>query len=655
MTLGHPVPRSGTQGARHLISRKHFLSLAGVTAGSAGLAGCGFFSIGPDQGGDAGTGPKGKEAPALAAQVEAGNLPPVEQRLPKNPRVIEPLESVGSYGGTLQTVLESTDPSWLWMTVVHDHLITWDPLYTEIIPNIAEAVDIEDDGRVYVFHLREGMRWSDGEPLTTEDLTWWYENVLLNKNVTPAIPSRLMSGGKPVKVEASGDWEVRFSFESPNSLFLENLAIHGPPFRLLPKHYLEQFHKDFNKGLKDDWGATFLSKIDELENVDLPVLSAWVPKNPHGDGGRQVWERNPYYWKVDPEGSQLPYIDSVVFTFFSDEGPLLLAAANGDVDIYQRQEITIPKNRPVLSEGQEKGNYKLVKVREPNHNTIGVCLNLTHKNPAKRKMFQNKDFRIGLSHAINRQQIIDLVYQRQGRPWQTAPRPDVPFYQSEDFGTQYTEFDLDLAREHLAKAGYAKLDGEKRLIGEDGKPIVISVLCQSRYPDLIDAMEFVKRTWAEVGVELKIDTASSELVETRLNANDYDCTLDKGELGYLDLVADPRWLFATGGSSYAPLWSHWYEGGEPSEPPPEAMQKQIRIYQERVVGSPAVEDRYAAIKEIIEIARDEFWTMGISLPGDPFSIVSNRLHNVPGDDQMWMSFKCPYPAVTNMSTYYLDS
>src|SRR5690606_3182918 len=192
------------------------------------------------------------------------------------------------------------------------------------------------------------------EPLTTEDLTWWYENVLLNKNVTPAIPSRLMSGGKPVKVEASGDWEVRFSFESPNSLFLENLAIHGPPFRLLPKHYLEQFHKDFNKGLKDDWGATFLSKIDELENVDLPVLSAWVPKNPHGDGGRQVWERNPYYWKVDPDGSQLPYIDSVVFTFFSDEGPLLLAAANGDVDIYQRQEITIPKNRPVLSEGQEK-------------------------------------------------------------------------------------------------------------------------------------------------------------------------------------------------------------------------------------------------------------------------------------------------------------
>ncbi|WP_161605979.1 ABC transporter substrate-binding protein [Microlunatus speluncae] len=639
-----------------MITRKRFLALAGITTGSAGLAGCGFFSIGPDQGGgEESTGPKGKEAPMLAEQVSAGTLPAVDQRLPKAPRVIEPLERVGQYGGTLQTVLESTDASWLWMTVVHDHLITWDPLYTKIIPNIAESFEVEQDGRVYVFRLREGMRWSDGEPLTSGDLTWWHENVLLNEKITPVVPRTLTSNGKPVQVSANGDWEVTFTFDAPNSLFLEQIAIHGPPFRLLPRHYLEKFHKDFNAELKDDWAEDFLAKIDELENIELPVLSAWVPKNPHGDGGRQVWERNPYYWKTDPDGSQLPYIDQVVFTFFSDEGPLLLAAANGDVDIYQRQEVTIPKNRPVLSEGMEQGGYSLIKVREPNHNTIGVCLNLNVKDAGKRKMFQNKDFRIGLSQAINRQQIIDLVYQRQGRPWQTAPRPEVPFYTSEDFGTQYTEFDLDVAREHFAKAGYSELNADKRLLGEGGKPIVISVLCQSRYPDLIDAMEFVKRTWNEVGIELRIDTASPELVSTRMEANDYDCTLDKGELGYLDLIADPRWLFATGGSSYAPLWSAWYEGGDPNEAPPEAMQRQMTIYREQVVSTSDQAAQYAAIKEIIEIARDEFWTMGISLPGDPFCIKTNRIHNVPGDDQMWMSFKCPYPAVTNMTTYYLDS
>ncbi|MFC7619912.1 ABC transporter substrate-binding protein [Microlunatus sp. GCM10028923] len=625
-----------------------------MTAGAAGLGGCAFFSLEPDRN-EAKAGPKGTEAPTLAEQVAAGALPPVEQRLPRNPRVIEPLDQIGVYGGALQTVLESTDASWLWMTVVHDHLITWDPGYREIIPNIAEAYEVERDGALYVFHLREGMRWSDGEPLTAADLTWWYENVLRNESVTPVEPRALTAGGRPVRVSASGDWEVRFAFDSPNSLFLEQIAIHGPPFRLLPRHYLEQFHGGINPDLPDDWSQDFLAKIDELENIDLPVLSAWVPRNPHGDGGRQVWERNPYYWKVDPDGSQLPYLDSVVFTFFAEEGPLLLAAANGDVDLYQRQEITIPKNRPVLSDGQDLGDYQLIKVQEPNHNTVGICINLTHPDPVRRKMFQNKDFRIGLSHAINRQQIIDLVYLRQGRPWQTAPRPEVPFYDAEAFGTQYTEFDLELARDHLGRAGYTERDGEGRLLGDDGKPIVITVLCQSRYQDLIDCMEFVKRTWAQVGIELRIETASSELVSTRLDANDYDCTLDKGEIGYLDLLADPRWLFATGGSSYAPLWSRWYEGGEPNEPPPAVMQRQMSIYRERVVGTADRDTQYAAIQEVIEIARAEFWTMGISLPGEPFCVRTNRLRNVPGDDQMWMSFKCPYPAVTNMTTYYLES
>jgi peptide/nickel transport system substrate-binding protein len=344
----------------------------------------------------------------------------------------------------------------------------------------------------------------------------------------------------------------------------------------------------------------------------------------------------------------------VAFTFFTDPEPLLLSAANGDVDFYTRAEVTIPRNRPTLSAAQKRGRYRLITEKDPNHNTIGVCLNLTHKDAAKRKMYQNKDFRIGLSHGINRQQIIDLVYQKQGRPWQTAPRPDVPFYSGDDFGTQYTKFDLAAAEDHLSRAGYAERSANGDRIGEDGKRIVITVLCQSRYPDTIDAMEFVKKTWRELGIELRIDTVSPDLVTERLTANDYDCTLDKGELGYLDLVIDPRWLFATGGSSYAPLWSNWYEGGTPAEEPPESMRRQMQMYRERVIGSANQDEQYAALKDIIDVAKDEFWTMGVSLPGDPYAIKSDRLHNVPGDGQMWLSFKAPYPAVTNVTTYYLD-
>ena len=638
---------------RQTISRKQFLALGGAVVGTSLISGCGIFSLDPDKEDGGKAGDKGKQSPILDEQTKSGALPPVEERLPANPRVIQPLNQAGIYGGTLQTVLESTDPSWLWMTVTHDHLVTWDPDYTEIIPNVAEKFEVIADGKEYVFTLREGMRWSDGEPFNADDLMFWYEEILLNKAVTPVVPTQLKVGDDPVVVSKLGEYQVKFTFASPSALFLEQLAPHFPPFRLLPRHYLEKFHKNFNAKLDDGWAADFLQKVDEVENVDLPVLSAWVPKNPHSDGGRQVWERNPFYFKVDPDGSQLPYIDEVVFTFL-EEAPLLLRAANGDVDFYQRQGITVPKNRPVLSEGQEKGKYKLVKLKDPNHNTIGICLNLNHADPAKRRMLQNKDFRIGLSHAIDRKQIIDLVYLRQGEIWQTAPRPDVPFYDSDDFGKQYTEFDLDLARKQLDKAGYSELDGEKRRLDKAGKPIVLTVLAQSRYPDTVDAMEFVKRTWADVGVELRIDTVSPELVTTRMDANKYDCTLDKGELGYLDLIADPRWLFATGGSSYAPLWSRWYEGGSPSEEPPEAMKRQMAIYREKVFASTDQKVQYEGIREIIEIARDEFWTMGVSLPGAPFAVVSNRLHNVPGDDKMWLAFKAPYPAVTNMTQYYLQ-
>lgn len=637
------------------VSRRHLLALSASAGGLAALSGCSFFSTKPKSEDQSPRTAKGKEAPVLAQRVKAGSLPAVNKRLPKKPRVIEPLDRPGVYGGTWRTVLASTDPSWLWMTVTNDHLVTWDPGYSKIIPNVAEDFQVQDDGRTFVFKLREGMRWSDGQPFTSEDLTWWYENILLNKQITPVIPTALRVPAGNVKVTAQGPWQVTFTFPTPNALFLQELTPHGPPFWLVPKHYLQQFHKKFNPKLPSDWAQNFIAKMDQLENIHLPVVSPWVPKNPHGDGGRMVWERNPYYWKVDSDGSQLPYIDTVAFTFFAEQQPLLLSIANGDVDFYTRAEVTIPKNRPVLAQAQKSGGYTLINEKDPDQNTIGICLNLTHKDAAKRKMYQNKDFRIGLSYAIDRQQIINLVYQRQGRPWQTAPRPEVPFYnKTQEMGTQYTQYNLEKARQHFAAAGYGKLDSSGRRLGENGQPIAIDVLCQSRYPDTVDAMQFVRDTWAKVGVELRIDTASPELVGERLTANDYDCTLDKGELGYLDMITDPRWMFANAGSSYAPLWSNWYESGTPAEAPPPQMQRQMQIYRKRVVGTSDQKAQYAAMQEIIDIAKDQFWTMGISLPGDPFAVKSNRMHNVPGNDKMWLSFKAPYPAVTNVTTYYLE-
>ena len=237
---------------RRVISRKEFLALGASIAGASFLSSCSALSMGPeskDKNGQAGAGTKTKEAPALAARVKSGDLPPLAERLPKSPRVIEVVDKLGTYGGTWRTVDASTDPSWPWMTVCHDHLITWDPTWSEIIPNVAESFEVNGGGKEYVFKLREGMKWSDGEPFTADDLVFWYEKIFSNKELTPVPSSVLQINGKPLVVEKRGDFVVAFSFAEPNALFLENLAIHGPPFRLLPRHYLEQFHKEFNPDL----------------------------------------------------------------------------------------------------------------------------------------------------------------------------------------------------------------------------------------------------------------------------------------------------------------------------------------------------------------------------------------------------------------------
>ncbi|HVX43164.1 MAG TPA: ABC transporter substrate-binding protein [Mycobacteriales bacterium] len=636
------------------VSRKQFLTWGAVAFGGTAMSGCSAFSLQPDSDVSANSGPKGKEAPELAALVKSGDLPPVEKRLPDRPLVIAAVDRIGQYGGTWRTVLESTDPSWLWMTVRNDQLVAWDPTWHKLIPNVAESYQIKGNGREYEFTLRRGLKWSDGAPFTADDLMFWYEKVLHNKELTPEISPTLISDGKPVIVRKVDDFTVRFLFASPNSQLLQNIAVHIPPFDLMPAHYLKKFHQDFNHDLGGGWADTFLQKADPLNNVDLPVLSPWIAQNPHGEGDRQVWQRNPYYFKVDAEGSQLPYIDRVVFSFFQDPGPLLLQGANGDIDLYMRAAVTIPANKPVLYDGQEHGHYKLIDVREPDQNTMGLCLNLNHKDPQKRRLYQTKEFRIGLSHGIDRQQIIDLMYQRQGRPWQTGLRPEVPFYDSEDIGTQYTEFDLDRAEHHLTRAGVGKRGKHGRRLGLDGKPIVVDVLVPTRYPVFVDTLELVKTTWGKLGIELRISNASAELVSTRLTANQFDATVDTGELGYLGMLSDPRWLFATSGSSYAMLWSQWYQGGKPSEKPPPAMLRQMDLYRSQVMGQANLKKQYAAMKEIIHIARDEFWTMGISLPSGAFAIVSDRIQNVPGPDKMWLSFKCPYPAVTNPCQYFIE-
>ncbi|WP_115850475.1 ABC transporter substrate-binding protein [Thermasporomyces composti] len=201
------------------LTRRGFM-WGGAVLATYSLSGCRFLSTDPDNRSrrdDAQRTPdrKGKEAPSLARLVEAGELPPVEERLPKEPLVVEPVERIGTYGGTWRTaILGPADAAWIERTIGYDNLVRWDPDFTEVIPNLARAIETSPDGRVYTIQLREGVRWSDGEPFTADDLVFANEDVVKNEKLSPVPPEN------PATFEKLDDYTVRITFERPNGLFL---------------------------------------------------------------------------------------------------------------------------------------------------------------------------------------------------------------------------------------------------------------------------------------------------------------------------------------------------------------------------------------------------------------------------------------------------
>lgn len=188
-----------------------------------------------------------KEAPELAKLVEEGKLPTVAERLPKNPLVVEPVEKIGQYGGDWRLGHVGTHLTHMSRYMGYENLIRWSPGWKGIIPNLAEKWEASEDAKEYTFYLREGVKWSDGAPFTADDILFWYEDILLNTDLTPTIPKDFVG----LTVEKIDDYTVKFIFEQPNGLFLMRAAGVNM-FILRPKHYLKQFHPKYNETNLDE-------------------------------------------------------------------------------------------------------------------------------------------------------------------------------------------------------------------------------------------------------------------------------------------------------------------------------------------------------------------------------------------------------------------
>jgi peptide/nickel transport system substrate-binding protein len=616
-----------------------------------------------------------QEAPSLAKLVAAGQLPPLARRLPDEPMVVHPFKTPGSYGGTWRLSMASaSDIGSLARTIGYENLTRWktwspDVKQADILPdvemNVAQSVDITEDGKVYTFRLRKGLRWSDGHPYTADDVMFWYEDVYSDDQLMPGKPAWSVRGGKPLVVEKIDDYTIAFRFAAPNGLLLQWLAkpAYDPEPNVptaYPRHYLSQFHRKYNKDTEataraagaQSWVTWFHSKADAWRNPEVPRLNPWIVTTGigQGNGSRVIAHRNPYYFKVDTAGNQLPYIDDVTVDIVTDAQVMLLKAANGDFDMVDSYIgfVTTPENKSVLSDNEKRGNYSFYEVLPNRANLMIVSLNLVAKDPRKRAFLADKAFRQALSVAIDRKELISLVWLDQGRPYQVVERPESPLF-DEKMATQFTKFDPTIANAMLDKAGYTKKNSDGIRLDQSGEPIQITIDISVLRQPWIDAGQLIKGYWRAVGVELFVNTMDTNALFQRVQNNDHEAAVWSASAG-ADTIFDPKYYFPSSRIAfYASTWGNWYTHTANAEEPSDAAKKQMALYDE-VLASLDPAKRIALMKQLMQITVEEFYSIGIVQPTTDYGIVNNRLRNVP--PVLLASTEYTHPGVANPEQFF---
>ena len=328
--------------------------------------------------------------PLFSARVSSGDLPSIDQRLPKEPLVILPYDAIGNYGGTLKgaaLAMESGTSEILgWRQV---NLVRMSKDNVTLTPDVAKSWKWNSDSTEVTFRLREGHKWSNGEPFTVDDVVFFMDDIIHNKELNAEIPSSWMHGGKPVRVQKVDDLNVKFIFAIPNFGFLNYLGTEGSYFTpyaaanvLKPLHI--KYNPNANQVAKDagykSWVEYFKVHYHKWKDavtatkfgLKVPTLeSHLLAESPNSQ--RRIFIANPYYFKVDTAGNQLPYIDRHHERFL-DKELWSLEVINGSID--QKSQNVDIGNYPLFKENEKKGDYRV----NLNSGQIGpvIIFNLTH-------------------------------------------------------------------------------------------------------------------------------------------------------------------------------------------------------------------------------------------------------------------------------------
>ena len=588
----------------------------------------------------------------LTEQVKAGTLPPVEQRVPAEPMVWQPLNEIGKYGGTWRRAFtgpaDGEDGNRIQSS---DKPLHWSADGSKIVPCAARGYELSDNGKSYTLFLRKGMKWSDGAPMRPQN-----------------------KPGHMVKVDET---TVRWEFDVPYFLFEEIMAgdtAMGQAVRqaakvsfgaYAPGHYLKQFLPKYssveaaNARAKqegfENWVQMLHFKKDWELNPDVPVLGPWRSVRPINN---PIWllERNPYYYAVDTAGNQLPYFDRVQFTLAENLEVINLRAMAGEHD-EQERHIDLGK-LPILLDNQAKGNYKV-------HLDLGFAgsdfmfhVNQSYTGDAEvRKWLTNADFRRALALGIDRDQLNETFWLGVGTPGSPAPGETMPQSPGPEWRKKWSVLDVARANGLLDKIGLTKKDADGfRVRTDNGDRLRLQVIAIAAFLPYPKLSEMVADQWRKIGIQADVKEMERGLGFAKQTNNEHQLFVwNNGGTELLYLF--PTWAVpVVPGAAFAPEYSAWYaSGGKQGTKPDDPNILAIFDLYTEAAGLKA-EGRNKNAQEIWKILVDQQYgigTVGQSPAGLGVRLVSNRLGNIAA--RVCNAQHCRTPGNSHPETWYFKT
>jgi peptide/nickel transport system substrate-binding protein len=525
-----------------------------------------------------------KEAPMLAEMVAAGSIPPLEERLPKNPYTPPHVWlTVGKYGGVMNKTYNN---NWGITGFIHEMQYGSSPLRwlkdgLAIGPGFVESWEANADTSEWTFKMREGIKWSDGEPFTTADIMYWWEYTVggNGKETSDEWPEGLKPVNNPpdearsgtgslMTLEAPDDYTFTMKFDAPAPLTADRLAMWtnmfiGPAW-VMPRHYMEQFNPVLKPDAYTDW-EEHQTKFNH-NNPDIPRLTGWKLET-FEDGVRAVWTRNPYYWVVDAEGNQLPYIDTINVTAVKDKEIEKLSYTEGRADHAHFHSQGLADIQDLKAAEGSSGLE--VRFWDSGSGTGSLYFfSQDYKDAKLREVFRDKQFRQALSLAYNRADVQKAVYFGLGELTGGTMSPKAIEYNINDQGKAayaewrdaFVKYDPAAAEAMLDEAGYAKGADGKRT-HKDGSPLQIQVTYgadQAPGGEHLSKNERLVRDWQAIGIDAVLTPIPAEGYDEQWRAGEIPMktTWEVGD-GPNHLVF-PSWVVADEPDRWAPLHGRGY-------------------------------------------------------------------------------------------------